>query len=195
MCGISAIVSLRSGGQNGGHQRQRLERAMQESLDLIKHRGPDYQGIWISDNQRIGSKSPIPISSRRRIGTADQKAGQSSATTDSLSTTLVLMAISPSTVMMGRYMPLSTENCTTTKTSSGISLNQLNIDSLVIATRRLSSHYIRPMDMDSSSTCEENSHYVSTMKRKICSSPLEIGTVSSPFFGQYRTKDFWLLPR
>lgn len=66
MCGISAIVSLdrskitegipkdESVHVNGSNRSDELVRQMQESLDLIKHRGPDSSGIWISDADDIG---------------------------------------------------------------------------------------------------------------------------------------------
>lgn len=64
MCGISAIVSLhRSNGitsndqsdrTDGSSNKEALTRQMQESLDTIKHRGPDSSGIWISDDEDIG---------------------------------------------------------------------------------------------------------------------------------------------
>lgn len=54
MCGISCAVTLR------GHQplcgnRATLSKIVNESLDTIKHRGPDSNGQWISDNERIGT--------------------------------------------------------------------------------------------------------------------------------------------
>jgi asparagine synthase (glutamine-hydrolysing) len=54
MCGISCVVTLR------GHQplckdRTALGKTVEESLDTIKHRGPDSNGQWINDNGRIGT--------------------------------------------------------------------------------------------------------------------------------------------
>lgn len=38
--------------------RVTLERELKQSLERISHRGPDGQGIWISDDARVG-KLPI----------------------------------------------------------------------------------------------------------------------------------------
>ena len=63
MCGISAIVALtdpvqgghRATGNNKGDDNDALTREMENSLQLIKHRGPDSSGIWINPDQRIGT--------------------------------------------------------------------------------------------------------------------------------------------
>lgn len=69
MCGISTVVVLprvarqrndEHDDQNAavGEQNttgQALREEMQTSLDIIKHRGPDASGIWISQNERIGT--------------------------------------------------------------------------------------------------------------------------------------------
>ncbi|KAF2826988.1 glutamine-hydrolyzing asparagine synthase [Ophiobolus disseminans] len=52
MCGISCAVTLR------GHKplcgdRASLSRTLDESLNTIKHRGPDANGQWISENGRV----------------------------------------------------------------------------------------------------------------------------------------------
>lgn len=73
MCGISTIVVLPrpAVNENGGSSslddrgkpesktstRQGLHDEMQESLNTIKHRGPDSSGVWISENERIGMAS------------------------------------------------------------------------------------------------------------------------------------------
>lgn len=55
MCGISAIVALAAKTENGvPGNREKLTAQMQASLDMIKHRGPDSDGIWISEDERIG---------------------------------------------------------------------------------------------------------------------------------------------
>lgn len=71
MCGISCILSLQhshhhlkdaghlpNGIQgielNGDTDRMRLAKELDESLDLIKHRGPDARGQWISPDKRVG---------------------------------------------------------------------------------------------------------------------------------------------
>lgn len=71
MCGISTIVvlprsvhdgSLKSHDDAGrpdetSSTRQRLQSEMQESLNVIKHRGPDASGVWTSEDERIGTTS------------------------------------------------------------------------------------------------------------------------------------------
>lgn len=67
MCGISAIVSLQnrkesnseSADGNASHRDELLHR-MQESLDMIKHRGPDSDGTWINGSQDIGPLASVP---------------------------------------------------------------------------------------------------------------------------------------
>ena len=63
MCGISAIIALADPPQDGhrlrGDEKEVvLTREMEDSLQLIKHRGPDFSGIWVSTDQRIGMTSP-----------------------------------------------------------------------------------------------------------------------------------------
>lgn len=68
MCGISTVVVLSppdkrqngdSANQDGAQAetKQRLRDEMQESLDIIKHRGPDASGVWISEDERVGTAS------------------------------------------------------------------------------------------------------------------------------------------
>lgn len=53
MCGISCVVALR--GQNPLFDaRSELSKALDDSLNTIKHRGPDANGQWISENERVG---------------------------------------------------------------------------------------------------------------------------------------------
>lgn len=70
MCGISCIVLLPdpATGQDASHSEEdhgerteetdsakhRLHDEMQKSLEIIKHRGPDASGVWISEDERIG---------------------------------------------------------------------------------------------------------------------------------------------
>ena len=73
MCGISVIVALDQkknlrkgmdvtsppeGIVNGSHRRSVSEK-LDESLDLLAHRGPDSRGQWVSGDDRVGT-SPIP---------------------------------------------------------------------------------------------------------------------------------------
>ena len=60
MCGISAIVALADPAQDDhrlkvNNDDDALTREMEDSLQLIKHRGPDSSGIWINPDQRIGT--------------------------------------------------------------------------------------------------------------------------------------------
>lgn len=60
MCGISVVVALeghsRDNGVNGvnGEVRSKISRELDESLEMIAHRGPDSRGKWISDDNRVG---------------------------------------------------------------------------------------------------------------------------------------------
>lgn len=48
MCGIVAIASL-----EGAIPLTDLEQRLDESLERIKHRGPDGKGIWVDDERRV----------------------------------------------------------------------------------------------------------------------------------------------
>jgi hypothetical protein len=55
---------------NGTHAtsaayRDTLERELKQSLERIEHRGPDGQGIWISDDARVGESSVDSVSAPR----------------------------------------------------------------------------------------------------------------------------------
>ncbi|KAL4782710.1 nucleophile aminohydrolase [Aspergillus varians] len=58
MCGIAAVLSLNGGGSypqcNNNADQQALSRQMDESLELVKHRGPDARGQWFSPDYRVG---------------------------------------------------------------------------------------------------------------------------------------------
>ncbi|OJJ08832.1 hypothetical protein ASPVEDRAFT_47981 [Aspergillus versicolor CBS 583.65] len=51
MCGITAFLTL---GQRPATDRARTEDEIDKSLDIVKHRGPDASGKWISDSDRVG---------------------------------------------------------------------------------------------------------------------------------------------
>jgi hypothetical protein len=61
MCGITCAVALRGHGplvatqqhQHGGGSGG-LSEMLEESLDTIRHRGPDAKGCWISEDARVG---------------------------------------------------------------------------------------------------------------------------------------------
>lgn len=61
MCGISVIVALDSGmlgkAANGikSDIREKIANDLKASLEMIAHRGPDSQGIWISEDNRVGN--------------------------------------------------------------------------------------------------------------------------------------------
>jgi asparagine synthase (glutamine-hydrolysing) len=55
MCGITCAVALRGHGPLAiPKERGELEKTLEESLNTIKHRGPDANGHWISDDCRVG---------------------------------------------------------------------------------------------------------------------------------------------
>jgi len=69
MCGISCVFGLRAhspiphqqltnGHSNGDthiQERKKLLRDLDQSLDKIKHRGPDSRGHWLSADNRVGT--------------------------------------------------------------------------------------------------------------------------------------------
>jgi asparagine synthase (glutamine-hydrolysing) len=56
MCGITACLDFkkREKSVNGSNKGQSLEEEIEKSLDLVKHRGPDARGQWISSDGRVG---------------------------------------------------------------------------------------------------------------------------------------------
>jgi asparagine synthase (glutamine-hydrolysing) len=54
MCGISCAITLRGHRPLCGGDRSTLSKTLDNSLETIKHRGPDANGQWISKNGRIG---------------------------------------------------------------------------------------------------------------------------------------------
>ena len=62
MCGISAVVALRDIParrlKEHGYS-ETLKAALEQSLDVIKHRGPDDRGQWHSSDNRVGRQSVI----------------------------------------------------------------------------------------------------------------------------------------
>jgi asparagine synthase (glutamine-hydrolysing) len=69
MCGISCVFGLKAHSpeahqhQTNGHsngdthvqERKKLLRDLDQSLDKIKHRGPDSRGHWLSADNRVGT--------------------------------------------------------------------------------------------------------------------------------------------
>ena len=71
MCGISCILALQQAHHkpkdpgnlqheiegveiNGDLEHNKLAKELDDSLELIKHRGPDSRGQWISSDKRVG---------------------------------------------------------------------------------------------------------------------------------------------
>ncbi|KAJ5652798.1 asparagine synthetase [Penicillium longicatenatum] len=55
MCGISAFLELSPKGSiDATSQRKEIQKELDESLDIIAHRGPDARGSWLSDDHRVG---------------------------------------------------------------------------------------------------------------------------------------------
>lgn len=57
MCGISAFLSHTGVGCSNHPTKTQAEHAaaeLENSLDLVGHRGPDARGRWLSDDHRVG---------------------------------------------------------------------------------------------------------------------------------------------
>lgn len=55
MCGTSCAVALRGHPRSANSpDRAHLSKTLDESLEYIRHRGPDAKGQWISDDCRVG---------------------------------------------------------------------------------------------------------------------------------------------
>jgi asparagine synthase (glutamine-hydrolysing) len=75
MCGISCVFGLKAhspephqqhtnGYANGDthvQERKKLLRDLDQSLDKIKHRGPDARGHWLSADNRVGTLVVISL--------------------------------------------------------------------------------------------------------------------------------------
>ena len=74
MCGISVILKLRAcdrskdqnsqvNGATGPNDaaRAKLEKELDDSLEMIKHRGPDSRGQWISPDRHVGTEANAPL--------------------------------------------------------------------------------------------------------------------------------------
>jgi asparagine synthase (glutamine-hydrolysing) len=61
MCGISCIVALGERARRLNEQDKRnIEGRLNNSLEQIRHRGPDSTGTWISQDGRVGTYGPDP---------------------------------------------------------------------------------------------------------------------------------------
>ena len=56
MCGLTACLDYREHEHlaNARDIASKLEEEVENSLELVKHRGPDARGQWISSDGRIG---------------------------------------------------------------------------------------------------------------------------------------------
>lgn len=56
MCGLTACLdyNVRAGVTNGVKKHSNLEAEIDESLEIVKHRGPDARGQWISSDSCVG---------------------------------------------------------------------------------------------------------------------------------------------
>lgn len=57
MCGLTAFLDLHGSPSYQDDEMmdtQDLGRKVNDSLDLIKHRGPDARGQWFSSDYRVG---------------------------------------------------------------------------------------------------------------------------------------------
>ncbi len=79
MCGISCVVHgvqksplppSRASNVNGSRptaSHSELESQLLGSLELIKHRGPDAQGVWISPDNEVGTADAPESQSSRLV--------------------------------------------------------------------------------------------------------------------------------
>ena len=51
MCGITCTLAFNHQPQDSG---PKLESEIDDSLDLVQHRGPDARGKWVSSDCRVG---------------------------------------------------------------------------------------------------------------------------------------------
>jgi asparagine synthase (glutamine-hydrolysing) len=59
MCGLTAFFTVNggSGCKQCGNDAHKVERQMEESLDIVNHRGPDARGRWFSPDHQVGKYS------------------------------------------------------------------------------------------------------------------------------------------
>lgn len=58
MCGLTAFLALRglsAPGHNGKFPADQAEDALKASMKIVKHRGPDAEGHWISSDSEVGT--------------------------------------------------------------------------------------------------------------------------------------------
>lgn len=111
MCGISCIVALHGDQfiREGESGLQSNAGELDQSLKLLRHRGPDATGKWISQDKRIGA---FPTVHRiLRIGANNSK---HSATFVSPSMIFLPLESNPSTMRTPPFTPSSMANFTNT---------------------------------------------------------------------------------
>jgi asparagine synthetase B (glutamine-hydrolysing) len=57
MCGLTAFLALRPApldGKNGHVSTDNMQEALEASIEIVKHRGPDARGHWISADSQVG---------------------------------------------------------------------------------------------------------------------------------------------
>jgi asparagine synthase (glutamine-hydrolysing) len=55
MCGLTAILAVKQPDPSETtHPKKTLEEEIDQSLEAVKHRGPDARGQWISPDRRVG---------------------------------------------------------------------------------------------------------------------------------------------
>lgn len=57
MCGLTAFLSQNGYSEsdaNGQAQTYNTVEALEASMEIVKHRGPDARGHWISDDSKVG---------------------------------------------------------------------------------------------------------------------------------------------
>lgn len=54
MCGLTAFLASHQQDGQGDSMEDSAESTIDASLDLVKHRGPDARGKWLSPDRRVG---------------------------------------------------------------------------------------------------------------------------------------------
>lgn len=57
MCGLTAFLALQGlpASRESSHEHtSNMEVALEASMEIVKHRGPDARGHWLSDDLQVG---------------------------------------------------------------------------------------------------------------------------------------------
>lgn len=57
MCGLTAFLAQHGAPgseENGRVPTYNTEEALEASMEIVKHRGPDARGHWVSDDSQVG---------------------------------------------------------------------------------------------------------------------------------------------